>query len=88
MLEVYFFRMKGELQMLGKELTNRGDSVFEILIIVMDENKIIDISSIISDFESFFYKNIKLMKIEICKNLTRKIADGKSCVRRRKEETF
>ncbi len=44
----------------------------------MDEDKIIDISSIIFHLQSFLHKNIELMHIDIREDLTREISDRES----------
>ncbi len=54
----------------------------------MNENEIVDVSSVVTKLQYFLDEYIEWVEVEIRENLTREIADGKSDTRRREKQAL
>lgn len=78
-LKIYLLGMKFQKKPRLKKFRDFRNNASQIIFILMDEHKIIHISSIVPNLQFFFNERIEFVKIEVRKYLTREISDGNPC---------
>lgn len=74
-MEIYLARMESKSQLFSEKISNKWNTQFQIFFILMDEDEIIHISSIVSHFQNLLHESIARVHIDIREELTREIPD-------------
>ncbi len=77
-LKIYLPRMETEFQLFRQKRPNIFNRPLEILTILVNEDEVIDISSVMVYLQFLLYECIEVMEIEIYENLTREVANRKT----------
>ena len=87
-LEIYLFRMELKPETLGQESPDRSNRPLETFAILVDQDEIVHVPSIVPDLQSLFHENIEIVEVEVRENLAREVADREADSRRRKKEAL
>lgn len=85
MLKIHLPRMESEFQVFGEKQSDFCYRFLEIFTVLVDEDEIIDVSSVVTNFEFFLDECVEFMEVEIRENLTREVADRETGTRRSKK---
>ncbi len=80
--------MKRESELRVEKFSHLRDTLFQIFRVFMNEDEVIDISSVILDFQALLHESIELVHRDIRKELTREIPDRESASLSSREETL
>lgn len=71
-------RMENKSEFIKKKRSDFGNARNEKFTVRMNKHEIIHVPSVMSYLQVPLYVRIERMEVEVCKNLARKVSDGKS----------
>lgn len=87
-LQVNFLGVELQVETFAEKISNLPHRPSQPLGILVYEDEIVHVPSIISKSQCFLDKHIEIVEVEVCEYLTREVANGQSRAGLREKETF